>query len=611
MRRVLFVLCLAAAATAAAQTTTVTAQTTNNTAACAAANAPAYCKGAFAGLSDSTSGTYDAKPGNVSTVKVQSLLYPGNTTKVFAYFVPWFCMQAGSTATGVGTSCQSHLQVGYNSDDSGTVAGQMDDMVRRGFDGIAVDWYGPTLNFYNNVTLKVRDNAENRCGTAQACPLFTALVYDQGSFEWGDGAGFAGCPQNGGGVSVSTQTYCILNKMESDLKYAYNNYFNTSVNGTLTPTKSYLRVDTVPGSLTYMQPSTSGKPAVLFFICEECWTNPSPDWQTIWNSLRSYTNSNFTAGGSSGVAMFFIFRNAPAFSHVQTNGGYAWVNWDNSNGTDLYGLNYLASFYNTATSAFTANPALITFGGAWKGYDETNAPWVSGTPRIMDQQCGNTWLQTIESANSHYSGSKQLPFIGLATWNDYEEGTEIEAGIDNCLTVSASLSGSVLSWTPKFSKTTGSENTVSSYVVYSSTDGTNLTRLTTLGTGTHTLDLSTFSLANGTYTISVQAVGQPSILNKISNSVTYTVGAATARGSIAGKVTTSSGTAVRNATVTITGGVVATTVTTTTTGSGKYNASSIPVGTYTVTVSASGYATQSQTTTVSAGQTTTLNFTMH
>jgi hypothetical protein len=353
---------LVLSAAAVAQTTTLSAQTGNNTAACAAANSPSYCKAGWTGLSDSASGTYDPVPGNVSGASINSLLYPGNTTKLFTYVMPWFCMS--SSSTGAGTTCSSHLQVGYNSNDSGTVNGQAADMIRRGFQGVVVDWYGPTLGFpYDQVSQKFRDNLNGRCGGPQSCPLLLALMEDQGSFLWSGGPTGNGCPQNNG----VDQTNCILSKLESDTDYMNQNYFNTN---------SYLRVDNTPGSPTYMQATPSGKPTVLFFICEECWSNAN--WTIIWNSLRTYTNQY----ASGGVAMFFIFRNAPAFSHVQTNGGFAWVNWY---GTDPYGLNYLANFYSTATSAVNQNPTLLAFGGGWKGFDDTNAPWLSGTPRIMGQ----------------------------------------------------------------------------------------------------------------------------------------------------------------------------------------------------------------------------------
>lgn len=80
-------------------------------------------------------------------------------------------------------------------------------------------------------------------------------------------------------------------------------------------------------------------------------------------------------------------------------------------------------------------------------------------------------------------------------------------------------------------------------------------------------------------------------------------------GKITAKVVTSSGAAVAGATVTIKGGVIATTVTGSSNTSGLFTTNWIPVGTYTVTVSKSGFATQSKSATVTAGGNTTVTFT--
>lgn len=80
-------------------------------------------------------------------------------------------------------------------------------------------------------------------------------------------------------------------------------------------------------------------------------------------------------------------------------------------------------------------------------------------------------------------------------------------------------------------------------------------------------------------------------------------------GKISVKVVTSGGAVVSGATVTIKGGVVATTVSGSSASTGLFTTNWIPVGTYTVTVAKSGFATQTKTTTVSSGVTTSLTFT--
>ena len=470
--------------------TTRTALLRNNTSACEVGSTAAHCQAGFAGLTDANGETFDPAPGNVSNVDVHSLLYSGNTTKVFAHVMPWWCMQSGSISTGVGTACQSHLQIGYNSNHAATVAAQVSDMLRRGIDGLVVSYYG-RLNFYDQTTLKFRDELEQRC-VGGWCPAQYALLEEQGSFQW------TKCPIDGNGAD---RTQCIVDAINSDLDYMDANYFNTA---------SYLKVD--PATKL---PSTTGRPVILFFICEECFVDPVPNWTLIWAQVRAHAQRLAQGNG------LFIFRNAPGFAHDESDGAFAWVNWY---GADPYGLNYLANFYSTSVQ--TANANKLTWGGGWKGFNDSAASWTPSPFRHMDQQCGRTWLQTLKAADTQYNMTRQLPFMSLITWNDYEEGTEIETGIDNCLSVAASVSGDVLSWALAFSKPSGSEETVHHYDIYDSPDGENLTLKATLSPGSRSVNLRSLNLAIGTHKMYVHAVGKPSIFNQLSNSVSYALSAA-------------------------------------------------------------------------------------
>jgi PKD repeat protein len=174
-------------------------------------------------------------------------------------------------------------------------------------------------------------------------------------------------------------------------------------------------------------------------------------------------------------------------------------------------LNYLSDFYSTAQQYSSKLPV----GASYKGFNDTLASWSAN--RIMQQQCGQTWLSSFGKANSMWSVSKQLAWFQLVTWNDYEEATEIETGIDNCVSVSTSIAGSTLNWS-----ITGNENTLDHYTVFISNDGQNLMSLGDFPIGTHSLDLSSYGFPSGPYSLYVKAVGKPSILNHISAAASYT-----------------------------------------------------------------------------------------
>ncbi len=256
---------------------------------------------------------------------------------------------------------------------------------------------------------------------------------------------------------------------------------------TLVSLVHYIEQTYVP-SPAYMR--LNGQPVITNFDMD---LNYTVDWAAV--KAASTTNPDF------------IFQHKGGFSHVVSGGSYSWVI---VNVTDE-GMSYLSQFY----SAGMASPSEETIGAAYKGFNDTLASW--GENRIMNQQCGQTWLQTFNKINSLYNSTNQLDAVQLVTWNDYEEGTEIETGIDNCVSLSASLSGSVLNWQIK-----GNENTIDHYVVYISADGNNLMSLDELAPGSSALDLCSYSLAPGSYSAFVEAIGQPTMRNQMSGRVLYT-----------------------------------------------------------------------------------------
>ncbi len=241
---------------------------------------------------------------------------------------------------------------------------------------------------------------------------------------------------------------------------------------------------------------------------------PSPAYMTIggqpvvtnFNIDLSYSVDWSAANGALSTQPVYIFQNNTGFTHVLSSGSYSWV----MPTTTDYGMSYLTSFYDAGLTY----PQEQTVGANYKGFNDTLASW--GSNRIMSQQCGQTWLQTFSDLNNIYSSGKPLPYLQLVTWNDYEEATEIESGIDNCVTLSASAAANSLQWTIG-----GNENTVDHYTVYISSDGQNLMPLTDIASGVHSLNLCGFSIPNGSYQMFVQAVGKPSLANQITGAISY------------------------------------------------------------------------------------------
>jgi hypothetical protein len=138
----------------------------------------------------------------------------------------------------------------------------------------------------------------------------------------------------------------------------------------------------------------------------------------------------------------------------------------------------------------------------------------------MNRNCGQTWLKNFAEIAKFYSASNQLDGLQIVTWNDYEEGTEIESGIENCAVISAHVDGDDLSWSISGRDTT-KEDTISRYIVFISRDGENLMPLATVPSGVHDLELGRYRLPRGKYFLFVKAVGVASVRNHISNAAIY------------------------------------------------------------------------------------------
>jgi hypothetical protein len=286
--------------------------------------------------------------------------------------------------------------------------------------------------------------------------LETATQGMKAEIERHPGFEFALMPDSGAYSGVSDPTA----KLIADINYAAQTYF-------VSP--NYMRLN--------------GKPVVFPFGLES--------FPIDWNRV----NANVQ------VQPAFIFRNLVGFTSADSSGAYAW-------GPDQP-LGYWVYFY---PNAIPLN--MPTYGSASKGFNDSLAAW--GQNRYVDQQCGQRWLATFAEASSYYSASQPLPYMQLVTWNDYEEGTAIESGIDNCVSVSAQISGTQLTWT-----VSGQENTIDHYSVFISQDGQNLADLLDVPAGTHALDLSRYALSPISYTVYVKAVGKASIRNQMSNAVSY------------------------------------------------------------------------------------------
>jgi hypothetical protein len=233
-----------------------------------------------------------------------------------------------------------------------------------------------------------------------------------------------------------------------------------------------------------------GRPAVFFFGLEKF----SIDWRRVRHALP--------------LNPLFFFRNSGTFANPDADGAYAWIAPETAGSGDPMALQYLDRFYSKAQNA-----GKIVMGSAYKGFNDADASWGKG--RTIDQQCGQTWLTTFAEAGRFYSDRHQLPALIIPTWNDYEEGTEIETGIDNCVSLRAAIEGSQLSWS-----VSGRDDTIDHYAILAENQS-HWENVTNVPAQSHSVKLQDLSLRPETSSLCVEAVGKASLLNHFSGPLRY------------------------------------------------------------------------------------------
>jgi hypothetical protein len=228
-----------------------------------------------------------------------------------------------------------------------------------------------------------------------------------------------------------------------------------------------------------------GRPALFFFGMEK---DPI-DWKRVRQALPK--------------EVLFFFRNSGEFNDPEADGVYAWIAPETAGPQDPMALQYLQRFYSKARLSNK-----IAMGSAYKGFNDADAKWGKG--RVIEQECGQTWLTTFAEVGRFFSSSHQLQALIIPTWNDYEEGTEIETGIDNCVDMKAAMGQDRIEWT-----LSGRENTLDHFSILAR-DASGWTDVTHVSATSRFIPLRDLPLPAGATALCVQAVGKPVLLNHAS-----------------------------------------------------------------------------------------------
>ena len=259
-----------------------------------------------------------------------------------------------------------HISVGYSSQDPEHIREQIRRARAMGISGFVVDWYGDREPFIDKAYALMQ-------ATAAREHFQVAMMYDETDQDEG-----------------------ATDEAVADLTLFREVYLSSKSQGK----DSYL---------TY-----EGRPVIFVF----------PKGQhTDWNKVRAVVDRWQPAP-------ILINENLPGSDSNAFDGYYAWISpgekgWDASGNN--WGYEYLANFYGTMK---TKHPDKIIVGGAWAGFNDTQASW--GLNRRISARCGQTYTDTFNFWRRAFSPDQTIPFILVETWNDYEEGSAIEPGLPTC-----------------------------------------------------------------------------------------------------------------------------------------------------------------------------------
>lgn len=172
----------------------------------------------------------------------------------------------------------------------------------------------------------------------------------------------------------------------------------------------------------YIRPGATGQEAYLTYNGRPLIFIFPKGGHTDWLRVKKYVSAW-------AAPPLLIYENDSLKYADAMDGFYAWVRPDKGfagDGSD-WGKEYLRAFYRRMQTKY---PDKIPVGGAWPGFDDSRASW--SLNRHIARRCGKTMEDTLHVFREYYSNTNPLPFVMIATWNDYEEGTTIERGISDC-----------------------------------------------------------------------------------------------------------------------------------------------------------------------------------
>ena len=291
------------------------------------------------------------------------------------------------------------------------------------------------------------------------------------------------------GLASNTFTYIIMidkgvqggtstNNLQAQIEYCQSQYFNDA---------NYEH-----------EPLTNGMPMLMFF--------------GVRSAIGAAAMTSLKA--STGGQMIWVEQGTGYLSESWEDECFEWTDSFNTgvNTNDPFNLTAVTSSYPTIRSS-----GKKAFGAMCSQFDGTLTKSVSWS--MGKYLPGSNGLCEIERAAVINSAiPPNMTRMQWATWSDWEEGTEVEAGIENGVALTDQIdSSNLLSW----NIASGDERTIDHYEIYASSNGVSAAFLGSVPAGVHQTNITQIDLAPGSYQLYVDAIGKPCVRDHLSPPISY------------------------------------------------------------------------------------------
>src|ERR1051325_7580562 len=246
------------------------------------------------------------------------------------------------------------------------------------------------------------------------------------------------------------------------------------------------------------EPVVTGKPILMFFGV-----------RTVVGSA-GMTQIKSDLGGN----MVWVEQGTSYLGESWEDQSFQWANpYDNGvNWADPFKLTSVTNQFTTIRNA--RKQAFAAICSQFNGTLTKSTNWSMG--KYLPSSNGLCLIERAAAINT--AMITNFTRMQWVTWSDWEEGTEVETGIENWASVNPQLNGSLLSW----SITTGEAKAIDHYEIYASADGVNAALIASVPTTVSQTNLDQMGLPPGTYSIFVDAIGLPCVRDHLSPPVTFT-----------------------------------------------------------------------------------------